>query len=137
MIDQITLYHPTLDQTLILPPDILWDKRLATTKHVANYKYSVGGSLINQHAVIKTGNSIELKGGTDFGIISGLELTTLLIFANDYAEMTLNYSDQVTKTVIFDYTSEFLSFNKIQQKYTDELTDYYNNVKIKFTDLTI
>lgn len=126
-----TLLHP--DYSILNLPDSLIDFDVyKRNPYRQNETIGLTGSLSLFTAKILAGMRLELRGGDNFGFITGAILETLKLFAYTRKTMVLTYQGTVFN-VVFDYgNSEPILADKVQLKSTNVNTDYYNNVSIKF-----
>ena len=126
-----TLNHP--DFTLITLPDSLIDfDYYRRNPYRQSENYSLAGKVFLSTAKILSGERLELRGGSDFGFLTGSQLDSLRQLALSRKVMVLNYLG-VNYNVFFDYgNNQPISADKIQLKHTNDGTDYYNNVSLRF-----
>lgn len=127
-----TISHPT-KPTLSISDSLLYLTALSESKARGTLTQTITGHACYQVSKLVTGEKIALEGGSDYGVITHAQLVALQAMADDPKPMTINYSGQFNVEVMFDYTAgKPIEAEKIQFKYINSATDFYNNVKLKF-----
>ena len=126
-----TLLHP--DFPILTLPDSLIDfDTYKRNPYRQNEIIGLTGALSLFTAKILAGMRLELRGGDNFGFITGSILETLKSLSYTRKTMILNYQG-VNYNVVFDYSDSIpISADKIQLKSVNDFNDVYYNVVIKF-----